>query len=140
MMKPLIAAVVAAAMMLSSASAKTWECKINEKHACNPEKGCSANTLGVTNYINFERKTYARCDRAGCDTYDAQFSQSGSFHNIAVADRVMFAKVWPNHHSQSAFWPYTSTSGKFMEVVTLGSTVLVSYGICTPHSEIGTAN
>src|SRR4029078_5583084 len=79
---------------ISVADAGAWQCKIAEKQTCGPQEGCRPSPITITHYIDLDRKTYSRCDTKGCDTYDAQISQSGMFSNIAVPERGLMARVW----------------------------------------------
>ena len=69
------------------------------------------------NVVDLDRKTIARCDSAGCDTYDATISESGIFLNIAVPLNGLMAKLTP-------------ATGEFVEVVTLVGQVYTSFGSC----------
>ena len=77
--------------------------------------------ITITNIIDWEQKTYSRCDAKGCDTYPAQISQSGLFYNIGVPQHGLLAKVWAN-----------SQAPMFVENFTLGLSTLVSHGTCEP--------
>ena len=92
-------------------------CEIMQKFNCSHVAGCQV--VQNTIHINFDpdSKTYSRCDKNGCDDLSAEFSISGDFINIAIPASGMLAKVSIDRTS-------------FEEVVTLGSQVFVSFGLC----------
>lgn len=65
---------------------------------------------------NEAQKTYSRCDKQGCDTYDAGYSHSGVYTNIEVSGRSLIAKIGP--------------AKEFVEIAAMGTDVYVSYGRC----------
>jgi hypothetical protein len=101
-----------------SAFAEPLKCTISAKYVCTVAEGCRSVPGSVWNVIDLSRKTYARCDRAGCDTYDARMSQSGAFTNIEVPGRGMLAKLGGAEPSD------------FVEVATLTGTIYNSFGSC----------
>lgn len=94
-------------------------CDVKSKFACDAA-GCKPNALGVWSVMDFARKTYARCDTKGCDPYPANYSRSGMFVNIDVPGRGMIAKI-------------SEDGSTFVEVVTAGTSVLLSYGSCSAN-------
>ena len=104
------------AASIPSALLAEENCTIRQKYSCEAA-GCKTVSPAVWNVIDQAKKTYARCDPRGCDTYDAQFKVSGDFTNIEVPGRGMLAKIGAN-------------GGAFVEVVTIGSSVLTSFGTC----------
>lgn len=97
-----------------------FRCEISKKHLCGPG-GCETAIAAVWNAIDLEQQTFARCDRNGCDTYQAAVSESGVFTNIAIVDRGLMARL--------------SATGEFMEVASLGTTAYVSHGRCIRQRE-----
>lgn len=59
---------------------------------------------------------YSRCDRHGCDAYEADTYNSGDFLLIELPGRTTFAKVGPD--------------GSWTEVVSLGHEVILARGQC----------
>ena len=92
-------------------------CTITEKMQCAQGQGCQPAENTIVVRIDMERQIYSRCDAKGCDDREAQFSKSGEFINIAMHGTGMLAKL--NFDGSS-----------FTEVVTLGTTVLLSFGSC----------
>lgn len=86
-------------------------CDISSKFACNPS-GCVENAIGVWNLINFDAARFSRCDH-----YSMSHTVSGIFINIEVPGRTMLAQM-------------TRDGSQYVEVVALGTDVLVSYGSC----------
>ena len=66
-----------------------------------------------------EKKLYSRCDRQGCDTYEAMVKKAGLFEN------------WQPTEPQGIIFKRTlSDDQTFLEVATLGMQVYVSTGRC----------
>ena len=111
---------IAAALIASTdlALSETLRCEIATKQQCTAEEGCRPAVLGVFNRIDPARQSYARCDRLGCDTYEANFNRSGAFVNIELPGRSVIAKM-------------AVDGTQFVEVVTVGTIVVyVSFGSC----------
>ncbi len=112
--------VVATAAILAGLAGPAFgaeiRCDISSRFACSPS-GCVENTLGVWKLINFDAARFSRCDRNGCDNYSMSQTVSGIFMTIEVPGRAMLAKM-------------TLDGSQYVEVVTLGTDVLVSYGSC----------
>lgn len=113
-----IAIVIAAlAFQVTASESAALMCFISEKVHCAQGQGCKPVESKIAVRINTEQQLYSRCDAKGCDEYQAEFGVSGVFINIAVPKNGMLAKL--------------STDGRsFIEVVTLGTDVLISYGSC----------
>lgn len=116
LLKLMVAAVGLGCCLAASAFAQPMTCTISEKHYCTLGTGCSPAVTAVWNTFDVAEATYSRCDRLGCDTYEATFSLSGVFTIIEVPGRGLLAKV--------------SASGDFTEIATLGNDVYVSFGTC----------
>jgi hypothetical protein len=109
---------LATAMVISnSAIAKTMTCRIATKFSCDAGEGCKPLKPAIWNVIDLERQTYSRCDTRGCDNYDARVHRSGEFIVIDVPGRGMVAKLASNFSS-------------FLEVTTIGTSALNSFGSC----------
>lgn len=116
MMLRLIPAVILLALS-TAAPAKLLQCKWNEKHQCDPGKGCkpiSPGTIIVT--IDPQTREYKRCDKKGCDTYQANVNNGGIYKTYDLPGRGVFAKV--------------AVDGQATEVVSLMNSVLISQGWC----------
>jgi hypothetical protein len=98
------------------AAANTVQCSFTTKVQCDPIGPCKVLKPGVKLTIDLTAKRYSRCDKAGCDTYDAVVTSSGLYTLIEVPGHAMFAKIGPK--------------GQSTEVVSLMNSVLVSQGIC----------
>ncbi|WP_343546607.1 hypothetical protein [Sphingobium yanoikuyae] len=115
-MKVLVAFIMTVTLA-TPALAKPLQCNWVEKNQCDAGKGCrkiSAGTISVS--LDTKTKEYKRCDRNGCDTYQANVHVSGAFTIFDLAGRGVFAKVGPN--------------GQSSEVVSLGNSILISHGFC----------
>jgi hypothetical protein len=118
--------VVAAALALPASIARAQElkCEIAEKYVCGTG-GCKQAQASVWNMIDRTKKIYARCDRAGCDTYQANFFDSGAFMYIEVPGGRAIAKI------ATVNVPLMGIKAlSFHEVVSQLHTVLVSFGTC----------
>ena len=104
------------AVLPSGAPSATVQCQFSEKVQCDRGTPCKALKPSVSVKINFAAKQYSRCDKAGCDNYNAVISQSGAYKIIEIPGRAMFAKIGPN--------------GISTEVVSIMNSVLVSQGVC----------
>ena len=91
-------------------------CEIEAKYACN-SSGCRENAIAVWNLIDLDALRFSRCDQMGCDHYTITTSVSGAFMNIEVPGHGMLARV-------------SHDGSQYVEIVTLGTDVLVSYGSC----------
>jgi hypothetical protein len=101
----------------SAVRAEAMRCEVTSKFACTPA-GCATNKLGVFNLIDLDLSTFSRCDASGCDKYPANFTRSGVYILVDVPGRGMLAKMSVN-------------GAEYVEVATLGSAVLVSFGSCS---------
>jgi hypothetical protein len=91
-------------------------CDVDAKFSCGP-RGWEGVAPGTSARIGPERWVYSRCDARGCDDHDALISRSGDFVNVALPEHGMLAKL-------------SLSDGGFVEVATLGTAALVSYGRC----------
>jgi len=68
--------------------------------------------------------TMSRCDRTGCDTYDAVMEKGGEYINAQTKDPrgLIFKMSFSNNALNS--------QNEFVEVATLGLSTQVSYGYC----------
>jgi hypothetical protein len=116
MWKPLAAGLLTVVFCSTSASADVT-CTIREKYSCAEGEGCAPVENTIVVRIDIPGATYSRCDAKGCDDYGALFSSSGEYINIDVPGRGMVAKM-------------ASDGSEFVEVATLMSVVLLSFGNC----------
>ena len=79
----MIAMVLVLAGMLAAQPAARLRCEAQQKWLCELPDGCSpieaANSWEI---VDVDKRTYARCDRAGCDTYEMVMSVSGAFRTV----------------------------------------------------------
>ena len=116
-MNPVRFALVLACLLFSApAMAGSLRCDITEKYACSAG-GCEAHELGIWNVIDLDSGQFSRCDRNGCDSYDAEVSKSGMFYTIDLPGRGTMAKLAVDGTS-------------FLEVITLGTVAMISFGSC----------
>ena len=100
-------AIVIALLVLgavSSARSAELRCEIRAKYACNLS-GCRENAVTVWNLIDLDALRFSRCDQKGCD------------HYTITTGHGMLARL-------------SHDGSQYLEVVTLGTDVLVSYGSC----------
>ena len=112
-----LVAVTLLALLPNRVLAAPLRCTWIQKHQCEPNKPCKVIPAKTFAKIDLQNKQYSRCDRLGCDDYDANISSGdGMFTNIDVTGRGMIVKIAPDQSST--------------EVVTLGNVVLISQGKC----------
>jgi hypothetical protein len=114
------------ALSPGAASAQVLRCEVRQKFVCE-EAGCRIISANTWAFVDPQKKTYARCDVRGCDTYEARIYQSGAFLNIEVPGRSSMAKIATQDASLANLKAYS-----FHEVVSQMHTILVSYGLCKP--------
>jgi hypothetical protein len=102
-------------LISASALAAPMVCSISEKHHCQAGFTCQWMENNVSVRIEFDRKTYSRCDANGCDSFKAQFSQADGFHHINLAN--VLAKV-------------SQADSTFVEIAAFGNKTHVSFGKC----------
>ena len=91
-------------------------CEIASKFSCT-SAGCATTKPSVFNIIDLELGKFSRCDANGCDEYSANVSRSGAYIIVDVPGRGTMAKL-------------SADGTEYVEVATLGTTVLVSFGAC----------
>jgi hypothetical protein len=91
-------------------------CAVSTKYNCDPT-GCRQIEAFTFSKIDASTSTYSRCDNKGCDDYHALLSQDGDYVEISLPQNGALAKV-------------EVSSGFFLEVVTLGRGMLISFGNC----------
>lgn len=97
-------------------AAETLTCTLSKKFYCSPE-GCKTVPAKVLVVIDTDKQTYSRCDRNGCDKYDATVTMGGIYLNVAVPGKSVTAKV-------------EFPSLQYLEVASLGLGMYASYGRC----------
>jgi hypothetical protein len=100
------------------ATGQELTCRIAEKHNCARKEGCKPSPTSVWNVVDLGRKQFSRCDSRGCDTYPATISESGIYLAIDVPGRGLFAKMLKD-------------GTEIVEVASLGTSVLISFGTCS---------
>jgi len=101
----------------TSLSAETLTCTPSQKFFCSP-KGCKTVPAKVRAVIDTDKRTYSRCDRNGCDKYDATMSIGGIYLDVLVPGKSVTAKV-------------EITSLEYFETVGAGLGVYTSFGKCS---------
>ena len=100
------------------ASAEPLSCTIFKKFHCDATSGCKRGPNARWNVVDPERQTFSRCEgNFGCEDRQAQMTRSGNFLNIEVPGDGLVAKL-------------SDDGSQFIEIVTLGSAVHVSFGSC----------
>jgi len=66
--------------------------------------------------LDFDRKTYSRCDNKGCDQYPMVAVPSGAFLNVV--------------YNPSAIFKATADGSAYVEVATLGLVTYSQFGTC----------
>ena len=123
----LIAVVATVGFIAHTAEAAPLRCDITRKLLCTKRYGCKPVPPTVWDYVDLGRHQIARCDGNGCDTYDALFSPSGIFTNIAAPERGLSAKVVNIGQTSEMM---QNTEGDFLETVTMMNAVYLSFGRC----------
>ena len=113
------ALILAILMFATPATADSLRCDITAKYACSAG-GCEPRQLSTWNVIDPGSGLFSRCDLDGCDSYDAKITESGMFYTIEASGRGTIAKM-------------ARDGSSFLEVVTLGTVALVSFGSCQSH-------
>jgi hypothetical protein len=109
---------VAALTLLSGgAYAQTVTCSISTKFICESDAGCMQVEPGVWSTIDYSDQTYSRCDRRGCDKYNARFHRRAGFVVIEIPGRGITGT-------------FSVDTSVFLEVATTGTTAIVSFGTC----------
>lgn len=112
-----IALLMAVALTSAPQTEWAWRCKFDQKFACTPADGCKAVNPTLTTFVQPSSNFIGRCEGDDCDYFDGMvFSTSGSFFVGSLPNRGVIVKIDPNL--------------SITEVVTLGHTVLTSYGKC----------
>jgi hypothetical protein len=101
-----------------AARASQWRCLPTSRFICTAN-GCESGPPLVWVVIDYASKRYERCDAKGCDRYDLGSSAGG-----------IYTTAWPN---AGAFLKALNDGSEYTEVVTLGTTVHVQHGRCTPE-------
>lgn len=92
-------------------------CRWTTKQQCDPDAACKPALNKVWAVADASRRRYSRCDRNGCDGYDATVTVGpGAFTTFDLIGRGVFMKIGP--------------AGRATEVVSLGNSVLISQGTC----------
>jgi hypothetical protein len=117
-MKTITLSLLALALLAVSAplAAETLTCTPSQKFHCSPE-GCKTAPAKVRAVIDMDKQTYSRCDRNGCDKYDATMSIGGIYLNVSVPGKSLVAKV-------------EISSLEYFESVSIGLAVYNSFGRC----------
>ena len=99
------------------AEAKTLKCAWSQKQQCAPGQACRSAPLDLYAKIDLQKRKYKRCDRRGCDTYDAMVQvDRAAFTNIDLPGLGLFVKIGPDQRAT--------------EVVSFGNVIMVSQGWC----------
>jgi hypothetical protein len=99
-------------------------CQPTSKVVC--ESGSCKSIEPTTFILLGERKgekIYSRCDRNGCDHYEAQSSISGIYDN------------WQLSESRGVVFKRAVDNSEFIEVATLGLQAYLSWGACKPFEQ-----
>jgi hypothetical protein len=108
---------ITASGLLTSATglAAPMVCSVTEKHHCQAGSTCQWMENNVSVRIDFDRRSYSRCDANGCDSFNAQFSQADGFHHINLANVLAKASL---------------ADSTFVEIAAFGLKTYVSFGKC----------
>ena len=120
-------AVIAMALSLASvARAQELRCEIAEQYVCEGG-GCkiAPASADVWNLIDQTKKTYARCTRMGCETFEATFSKSGAYMNIELPGQNVIARMADEDVPFAGIKAFS-----FHEAITFSHAIFVSFGTC----------
>jgi hypothetical protein len=92
---------------------QNWQCEL--PHGCQPAPPEKAWIL-----LDFVKKTYQRCNRAGCDKYDMVGTESGVFTYVNL----------PGHPDTFLKIGKIGAATRFLEVAAIGVSALNSMGTC----------
>lgn len=94
-----------------------WHCKFDQKFACTPSGGCTAINSTISTFVQPSSNFIARCEGDDCNYFENMVvNTSGSYFVGTFPSRGVVLKIDPNL--------------SITEVVTLGHTVITSYGKC----------
>jgi hypothetical protein len=105
--------------LTQSTSATRWRCTPKETQECSPV-GCERQKHTVWFLVDKDRRTYSRCNAAGCDTYGAEVSTAGIFTTYEVRGRATFLRM-------------AEASRHFIGAWTEGVNSIVNGGTCEPE-------
>jgi len=94
-----------------------WRCDTKTQYSCN-KTGCSNTTPTVWVELDLASRIYRRCDEKGCDDHAMTYSRSGIYTVVTVGGGT-FLKV-------------LNDGSEFVDIASLGTLVLNSFGVCTP--------
>ena len=98
-------------------AAEPLSCTPSQKFFCTKE-GCKTAPAEVRAVIDTDKQTYSRCDKNGCDKYDATMSIGGIYLNVSVPGKSVTAKV-------------EIPSLQYFETISAGLGVYISFGRCS---------
>ena len=115
-----------ACCLATPAIAQSLRCEIKTKYVCEAN-GCQPAAPSVWNIIDPAKRTYARCDKKGCDVHDALIGHSGAFMTFQVGPSTIakMATIDAPPADLKAF--------SFHEIATQMHSVYVSFGSCKPN-------
>jgi len=99
-------------------------CFPTSRYDCSLE-GCMPAAPATYYFVDYgtESGTYFRCDAKGCDSYPVNVNPSGSFTQfIPLLGQAMLFKI--------ANDDLLANKGEFVDVATLGTSTIVSFGKC----------
>jgi len=95
-----------------------WICIPSSKFFCS-RVSCEMNRNYVTVLLDFTKQTYTRCDDTGCQSHPISHSYSG-----------IYTYAYP---ASGAFFKAVNDGSSFVEAVSMGEGVFISYGRCNPN-------
>jgi hypothetical protein len=105
-----------------------WRCDVDNKFMCFENKCRRFNVARLGDdhkrhlkywiEIDFDQHSYSRCDQNGCDTGDVGSTSSSGFTFIEPGG--------------GAFLKVDNRNGEFVDIVTMGTGVTTSFGVCSP--------
>jgi hypothetical protein len=103
-------------VLAAPAHGQAKRCDIAQKQIC--ERGAARRAVPAKAWSKIDLKAarYSRCDRLGCDDYPAVVRSAGVWTTLSLPDHGMLARV--------------GRQAEFVEIVTLGDSVYLSYGKC----------
>jgi hypothetical protein len=97
------------------ASADIWRCEASTVVVCDRAQ-CQENKPSVWLMVDFDRKTYSRCDSKSCDQYQMMAVPSGIFVNVV--------------YNPSSIFKATADGSEYIEVATSGLATYSQFGTC----------
>jgi len=100
--------------------APMWRCDVSKRYHCSAEK-CDHFPLNSARVsLDFTYKIYERCDSSGCLTEPMDHFAAGIYTVVNVSRSTNLVNI-------------LNDGSEFVDIVTVGSSVLMGFGRCAPR-------